>query len=117
VAEALGPTVRVLSDTRGALLDAGAVINATTLGLNGGPGPEADFGTAARGCVVMDMVYKPLRTEFLDRAEAAGLRTVDGLEMLIGQALPSFEAFYGAPPPAIDVRALALKALGQTQDS
>lgn len=113
VAEALGPRVRVLTDTRGALPDAGAVINATTLGLNGGRGPEADFAAAAPGCVVMDMVYKPLRTELLDRAVAAGLKTVDGLEMLIGQAVPSFEAFYGARPPAIDVRTLALKASGQ----
>lgn len=113
VAAALGPTVRVLSDTRGALPDAGAVINATTLGLNGGAGPEADFAAAGPGCVVMDMVYKPLRTEFMQRAAAAGLTVVDGLEMLVGQARPSFEAFYGAPTPAIDVRTLALRALGQ----
>jgi shikimate dehydrogenase len=59
----------------------------------------------------MDMVYKPLRTQFLVEAEARGLRTVDGLEMLIRQAIPSFEAFYGVPPPARDVRALLLTAL------
>jgi shikimate dehydrogenase len=63
----------------------------------------------------MDMVYKPLRTEFLDRAQARGLRTVDGLEMLIRQAVPSFEAFFGvAPPVDLDVRALALKSIGET---
>ena len=61
------------------------------------------------------MVYHPLRTEFLDRAAKAGLITVDGLAMLIGQAAPSFEAFFGAPPPAIDVRALCLAALGETR--
>ncbi|MGA0603656.1 shikimate dehydrogenase [Caulobacter sp. KR2-114] len=113
VAQALGPRVRVMPDTRGALPDAGAVINATTLGLNGGAGPEVDFAAAGAGCVVMDMVYKPLETAFLQHAAAAGLRTVDGLEMLIGQARPSFEAFYGAPTPAIDARSLVLKTLGQ----
>jgi shikimate dehydrogenase len=114
VAGALGDRVRVAADARGALPDANAVVNATTLGLGGGPGPEADFAAAPDGCVVMDMVYKPLRTEFLARAAARGLRTADGLEMLVGQARPSFTAFYGAPPPAgVDVRALALNILGE----
>ena len=55
--------------------------------------------------VVMDMVYKPLKTPFLAQAEALGLATVDGLEMLIRQAVPSFEAFFGQSPPAdVDVR-------------
>ncbi|MDX5393947.1 MAG: hypothetical protein LPJ86_09005, partial [Caulobacteraceae bacterium] len=64
--------------------------------------------------IVMDMVYKPLRTELLVRAQAAGLSTVDGLAMLIGQAAPAFDAVYGAPPPKdVDVRALALAALGE----
>jgi shikimate dehydrogenase len=61
----------------------------------------------------MDMVYRPLRTEFLQRAAAAGRVTVDGLAMLIGQARPSFEALFGAAPPDIDVRALCLAALGE----
>jgi shikimate dehydrogenase len=59
----------------------------------------------------MDMVYKPLRTAFLEGAARAGLRTVDGLEMLIRQAAPSYQAFFGAPPPPIDARALLLAAL------
>jgi shikimate dehydrogenase len=59
----------------------------------------------------MDMIYRPLRTALLTRAEALGLRTVDGLAMLIGQAAPSFQAMFGRPPPAVDVRRLALAAL------
>jgi shikimate dehydrogenase len=60
------------------------------------------------------MVYKPLETPFLRQASELGRATVDGLEMLIRQAEPAFEAFFGAWPPAeVDVRALALKALGQ----
>jgi shikimate dehydrogenase len=99
----------------GATFDGAAlIINATTLGLGGGAGPAAAFQAAAPGAVALDMVYRPLRTEFLERAAKAGLVTVDGLAMLIGQARPSFEAFFGAPPPAIDVRAICLTALGET---
>jgi shikimate dehydrogenase len=90
-----------------------AIINATSLGLGGGEGPDAPFDRAPGSAVVMDMVYKPLVTSFLDRAAEAGHPTVDGLEMLIAQARPSFEAFFGRPPPAdVDVRAVALAVLG-----
>jgi shikimate dehydrogenase len=71
-----------------------------------------DFSAVPPNAVFMDMVYKPLDTRFLQAARAAGHRTVDGLEMLIRQAAPSFEAFFGqAPPEEVDVRGLALKAL------
>jgi shikimate dehydrogenase len=93
------------------LRGARAVINATPLGLGGGPGPDAPLHLLDARCVVMDMVYRPIRTAFLEAAKARGLRTVDGLAMLIGQARPSFERFFGQPPPAIDVRALAVAAL------
>lgn len=110
----VGGAVRA-ADLKVALDGANVIINATSLGLNGGPGPEADLATAPDAAVVLDMVYKPLRTEFIARAQARGLRTVDGLEMLIRQAIPSFEAFFGVSPPAdIDVRALALKTIGET---
>lgn len=99
-----------------ALHDANLIVNATSLGLGGGPGPDIDLTAAPGGAVVLDMVYKPLRTEFLERAEARGLRTVDGLEMLIRQAVPSFEAFFGvAPPASVDVRALALRTVGESK--
>ncbi|MDO9336804.1 MAG: shikimate dehydrogenase [Caulobacter sp.] len=100
-------------DHRAALADAGLVVNATSLGLGGGAGPDIDFGSLPPAAVVMDMVYKPLETRFLAAARAAGHRTVDGLEMLIRQAAPSFEAFFGQPPPDdVDVRRLCLQALG-----
>jgi shikimate dehydrogenase len=96
------------------LPEAGLVINATSLGLGGGSGPAADLTLTPMSAIVMDMVYKPLRTEFLRRAEAAGRRTVDGLEMLLRQAIPTFEAIYGqTPSPSVDVRVLALKLLGE----
>jgi len=109
----IGGPVRAV-DGEDALDGANVVINATSLGLGGGAGPDVDLARAPTTAVVMDMVCKPLRTEFIARAEARGLRTVDGLEMLIRQAVPSFEAFFGvAPPASVDVRALALKAVGE----
>jgi shikimate dehydrogenase len=87
------------------------LINATSGQLSG----EANLplpGWAAAGAVAMDMVYKPLFTPFLQHAKARGFRTVDGLDMLIGQARHSFSAFYGVAPPAEpDVRALLLERL------
>ena len=92
--------------------DVHAVINATSLGLNGGEGPALDLAALPPSAVVMDMVYRPLETAFLARARATGHRTVDGLAMLIGQARPSFAALFGRPAPAhVDVRALCLAAL------
>ncbi len=99
--------------TDGLFGQAHLVVNATSLGLGGGPGPPVDLTRLGPDAVVMDMVYKPLGTGLLADARALGLRTVDGLEMLIRQAIPSFEAFFGIPPPAdVDVRGLALRSLG-----
>jgi shikimate dehydrogenase len=90
-----------------ALGGARLVVNA----LPAGASVELELGAAARDCVVMDMVYRPLRTPLLAAAEALGLRTVDGLAMLIAQARPSYRAFFGLDPPAdFDVRALAAAA-------
>lgn len=116
LAETFGDKVVAAGETSlpGLLADAGLVINATSLGLGGGEGPPADLSLTPTSAVIMDMVYKPLRTEFLRRAEAAGRRTVDGLEMLLRQAIPTFEAIYGvAPSPAVDARGLALALLGE----
>jgi shikimate dehydrogenase len=110
----LGGEAYALSDAEAAFQGATAVINATSAGLADDNTPAFPLEATPDGCVVMDMVYKPLLTPFLARAQALGRPTVDGLAMLIGQARPSFEAFFGQPPPAeLDVRALALKALGQ----
>ncbi len=110
-----GPiTTFSLVDAGSAFEDVAAVINATSAELNGEADLNAPLEKTPDTCVVMDMVYQPLETRFLHWARSLGRPTVDGLAMLIGQAAPSFEAFYGAPPPpGAHVRALALKALGQ----
>jgi shikimate dehydrogenase len=109
----LGQGARALVASTGVFADAALVVNATTLGLGGGPGPDVPFERTPPHAVFMDMVYRPLRTEFLQSAAAAGRTTVDGLAMLIGQARPSFRTFFGAEPPDIDVRGLCLAALGE----
>ncbi len=114
LADAMGPRVSALSFSHaaGALKDATAVINATAVGLNGEGELGIPLNLTHETTVVMDMVYKPLETSLLKQARALGRPTVDGLEMLLGQARPSFDLFYGQPPPEdVDVRALALRAL------
>ena len=89
-----------------------AVINATSAGLSDQAGLDVPLHATPETAVVMDMLYKPLDTPFLLEARRLGRRTVDGLEMLIRQAEPSFHAFYGALPPTdVDVRGLALATL------
>jgi shikimate dehydrogenase len=106
-----GTTAVAAGDEGAAVADANALINATPAGYHDGDGPAVPMQRLARGCVVMDMVYRPVRTRFLANAEEAGHATVDGLAMLIGQAVPSFAALFGQDPPPIDVRALALRSL------
>ena len=105
-----GASVRAFERPDHAVQDAACVINATSLGLGGGPGPDTPWRLMRPEAVAMDMVYKPLATEWLQEAQAHGLRAVDGLEMLIRQAIPSYRAFFGADPPKLDVRSLLLRA-------
>jgi shikimate dehydrogenase len=105
--------IRATTDLEAALPGAGLVINATTLGMHGRPALCPDLSQTAPGARVFDMVYAPLETGLLKAARHAGRHTVDGLSMLIGQARPSFEAFYGSPPPSeFDMRAHLLAELG-----
>ncbi|WP_309605352.1 shikimate dehydrogenase [Phenylobacterium sp.] len=113
LATELGGQAYDLCDAEAVFFGAQAVINTTSAGLTDGPPLDLPLAATPEACVVMDMVYKPLVTPFLAQAQALGRPTVDGLAMLIGQARPSFEAFFGQPPPRdLDVRTLALRALG-----
>jgi len=114
VATALGPPVSGcgLDDAARAFTDAAAVINATSAGLVG-EALDLPLEATPASAIIMDMTYKPLETQLLARARTLQRRTVDGLEMLVRQAVPSFEAFFGqAPPTAVDVRGLCLSVLG-----
>jgi shikimate dehydrogenase len=87
-------------DDRAGCLD--LIVNASPLGMAGQPPLAFDFSHAPPGSVVYDIVTAPADTAFLKAAHAAGLDTIDGLAMLIGQAAAAFEKFYGAAPPRGD---------------
>jgi shikimate dehydrogenase len=78
---------------------AALVVNASSLGMAGQPPLTLDLDALPEDAVVYDIVYAPLETSLLAAARARGLETVDGLEMLIGQAALAFELFFGAAPP------------------
>jgi shikimate dehydrogenase len=84
-------------DNRAGCLD--LIVNATSLGMMGQPPLAFDLSHAPPGSIAYDIVTAPLDTPFLQQARVAGLRTVDGLEMLIGQAAVAFRLFFGAEPP------------------
>ena len=75
------------------------VVNATQLGMVGQLPLMLDLSPLPDDAVVYDIVYTPLITPLLAAARARGLATVDGLEMLIGQAALAFELLFGAAPP------------------
>ena len=107
-AGALAADLGVGVATPGAIGEAALVVNALSVA------PEIDIEALRPDAVLMDMTYRPLLTPFLAAGRARGLTVVDGLAMLIGQARPSFRALFGVEPPPVDVRALALSALGET---
>lgn len=80
---------------------AATVINTTSLGLAGKPEFRVPLDALEPGAVVNDLVYNPLKTAFLAEAEQRGATIVDGLGMLLHQAAPGFERWFG-PTPAVD---------------
>ena len=100
LADRFGPAVE--AHPMGALTDAmtgaGLFINTTSLGMDGSEAPAIDFGVMSSSAVVTDIVYVPLKTPMLAQAEAQGFATVDGLGMLLHQAVPGFELWFGCRP-------------------
>ena len=80
------------------LKDAALFVNTTSLGMQGQPGLEVDLAPLPQNAVVADIVYVPLETRLLAAARARGLVVVDGLGMLLHQARPGFEAWFGVAP-------------------
>ncbi len=75
------------------------LINATSVGLEDGASSPLPPGVLPEAGVVVDLVYSPLRTKLLADAAAAGLETIDGLQMLLGQGMRSFELWTGRKAP------------------
>jgi shikimate dehydrogenase len=95
-----------------ALSEADLIVNATPLGMSGGhenasplddPGREACLSPNQ---VVYDLVYNPLRTKLLQDAELQGCRTIEGLDMFVGQAAEQFRLWTGREFPAAEITAL-----------
>jgi len=100
------------ADRSALLKQAGLLVNATSLGMTGQPVLDIHLSLMLPGGVVFDSVYTPLQTPLLAEAERRGLIPVDGLGMLIHQAVPSFEAFFGVQPqPDATSRAHLVAAL------
>ena len=74
------------------------LVNTTTLGMAGQPPLALDLAGLKRGAIVADVVYTPLETPLLAAARAAGHRAVGGLGMLLHQAVPGFERWFGVRP-------------------
>jgi shikimate dehydrogenase len=100
VAARMGESVRALGwETLPALLrSADILVNTTTLGMRGQPELGIDLAPLKPSALVTDIVYVPLVTPLLAAARARGLRTVDGLGMLLHQAVPGFQKWFGRRP-------------------
>jgi shikimate dehydrogenase len=89
------------------LADADLLVNASPLGMIGQPALEIDLAPLGGRAIVADLVYVPLETPLLAAARSRGLKRVDGLGMLLHQAAPGFEHWFGARPAVTsELRAL-----------
>ncbi|CUK13787.1 Shikimate dehydrogenase [Ruegeria denitrificans] len=82
--------------------EAELVVNTTSLGMQGQPELRVPLDGLQPGTVVTDLVYAPLQTNLLQAADDAGCTTVDGLGMLLHQAVPGFERWFGTRPEVTD---------------
>lgn len=100
LAKGFGSRVSVVpwEDRNLALSGCGLLVNATSLGMTGKPKLDIDLAALPLDAIVADIVYSPLETPLLAAAKARGNRTVDGLGMLLHQAVPGFERWFGVRP-------------------
>ncbi|MBG29119.1 MAG: shikimate dehydrogenase [Opitutae bacterium] len=87
------------------------IVNATSLGLHREDELPFDLSTFSNAAIVYDMIYNPMETSFLQSARALGMRTANGLSMLVHQAARSLEIWSGAEVPRPNMFAAARKAL------
>lgn len=108
-----GARVVVVDWTQGAAMveDAATVVNTTSLGMTGKSEFRVSLDRLDPRALVTDIVYSPLDTPFLRAARAMGCTTVDGLGMLLHQAVPGFERWFGTRPTVdAETRAAVLSA-------
>lgn len=121
-AEAIAPlgkpavvTVHGYEDLPKVLADAAVLVNTTALGMAGKAELAIDLAGLPEAALVTDIVYVPLETALLAAARKRGNRTVDGLGMLLHQAVPGFERWFGVRPVVTEaLRRVILEDLGVT---
>lgn len=98
------PRVKVCdwTDRSRAARDCAVLVNTTSVGLKGEGDLAIDFAGFDPACIVSDIVYVPLETALIKGAKAHGLKTLDGLGMLLHQAVPGFEKWFGIRPDVTD---------------
>ncbi|AXT27709.1 shikimate dehydrogenase [Ruegeria sp. AD91A] len=109
--EEFGQRIRVVDwvQAGNVIENAELVVNTTSLGMQGQPELRVPLDGLQPGAVVTDLVYVPLKTRLLQTAEQAGCTAVDGLGMLLHQAVPGFERWFGVRPEVdADARAAAM---------
>ncbi len=96
----LGAKVRVVDwmDAESELNDVVTLVNTTSLGMKGSAPFNKDISNLPTNSLVVDLVYNPLETDLIRQAREVGLRSVDGLGMLLHQAVPGFEKWFGLKP-------------------
>ncbi len=104
-------TAMFWADLAAELPEADLLVNASSLGMVGQPSLALDVGALPGRAVVADAVYVPLRTPLIEAARARGLRTVEGLGMLLHQAAPAFARWFGRRPEVTP----ALRALVEAE--
>jgi len=112
MARQFGSPVKALAweQRHDALADAGLLVNTTTQGMQGQAALDIDLSALPQTALVSDIVYTPLETDLLLRAKLRGNSVVNGLGMLLHQARPGFEAWFGVMPevtPALWQKVLA----------
>ncbi|KZK87084.1 Shikimate dehydrogenase [Pseudovibrio sp. Ad13] len=117
LADQFGPnTIAIEWDSLGEKLgEADFLVNTTSLGMSGQPELNIDLDNLSKSAVVTDIVYSPLQTKLLRDAAQRGNSTVDGLGMLLHQAVPGFEKWFGVRPEVTDeLREMILREMGLT---
>jgi shikimate dehydrogenase len=97
------------------LPNVGLLVNTTSLGMQGQPPLDIDIAALPKAAVVADIVYAPLVTPLLAAARSRGLRTADGLGMLLHQAVRGFSLWFGVKPEVTaELRTLVEADLAKT---
>lgn len=108
-----GATAHGFDEVPRLLAEASVLVNTTSLGMAGKGDLDIDLAPLPAAALVTDIVYVPLVTPLLAAAQARGLRTVDGLGMLLHQAVDGFERWFGVRPTVTEeLRALVLADIG-----